>query len=354
MSTTVLSTGATDSFLSAPSSSEPVKPDLHLQEILSQVIQQKRELLDQTNQQRFQGTNRLREAIYVTSDVSTAGFSVAQGVTLLVGASPAFSFAGSIMGIVGGALNMGQGAFLLLEASRFLKNGQLEQAARIGADALLLIGIGLIMTLVSLSTLGIHLGAVGALKTNPYIMPILILLLVLPGLLQTGKHLSRVCLKQDIGSRLLDPLLRKAFCKEMQERLLDTKQETPLLERVSQLMETFTEELGVEAGVEAMKLLRLCLQEEKTEEIEAQVTRCQKEVQSWNRAVALRALQLSLYTLTFPLGLSSAFLKSNVAAVINATSKFFLTAPSTIAGYLDLFEPFKRNGAIAVPKVAAS
>jgi hypothetical protein len=322
---------------------EPVA-DNRVPQIMKQVIEKKRALLEEKSQERFKGSNMAKEAIYITSDVATAGFSIVQGISLLTPPNAGLALVGSISGLIGSVLNIGQGLFLLTEALQAFKNGQHKQGSRLAADALLLIGIGAIMLLVSLSVLGVKLGAVASIAANPYLMPVFFLALVLPGLIQTVSHLIKVAQGTDVGSKLLDPKKQQAFAKAQNNLLLQSKN---LPEAISSLMEQYTEELGVEAGIEAMELLRKFL--EKQEDIRDQMELFQKKVQEWNRIVKLRTVQLSLYSLSFPLGLASVF--SGASKVISAVSKFFLTAPSSAGAYMDACEPFKRNGAITVPKV---
>ncbi|HSX26586.1 MAG TPA: hypothetical protein VLE89_06235 [Chlamydiales bacterium] len=328
----------------------PINPDPPLPQLMGQVIEQKRANLQEKIDNRFKGSNFIKEVVYVTSDVGTAGFSMAQGVSLVTTPSAGLLLVGSISGLIGGVLNIGQGLFLLFEAMQSLRNGQYKQFSRVLADALLLIGIGLVMTLASLSILGVKLGCLGgaaAAMANPYVMPIFILLLVLPGLIQTLSHLAATAQGKDVGSLMKLDEIKKENHPHLQ--VLSTYSKP---EQVSEMMEKFSEEIGVEAAIESLDLLKLILEKADEKVIKDRIDLCRKKIAEWNRLVRLRALQLSLYGLTFPLGLTAGCLSSGISKVVNAVSKFFLAAPSSMGAYMDAFEPFKRNGAIAVPKVS--
>lgn len=320
---------------------------------LKEVVERKKRHLADKIATRFRGSNYIKEAVYITSDLGTAGFSFIEGVSLLKTVGKIVTFVGSMSGLVGGILNVAQGLFLLLEAFGYLRNGQNQQFTRMAADALLLLGIGILMTVASLSLLGIKLGClacIGSISVNPYAMPILILLLVLPGLIQTLNHLIALARGKDLGSQLMldengvgmnSPLLQKLNALEGNDRL----------EQISRIMEEYSEKIGVEAAIEVLDLHLLVLENANLEVLQKKIQKTREAIGLWNRMVALRALQLSLYGLTFPIGLSSHFLSTSVSKITNAVSKFSLTIPSSIGAYMDIGEPFKRNGAISVPKV---
>ena len=328
-------------------------------QMMGTVIDQKRLNLQEKIDHRFKGANLLKETVYVSSDLGTAGFSMVQGVSLLSTPSSALTLVGSVSGLVGGILNIGQGLFLLTEALQSFKNGQKEQGARVLADALLLIGIGLFMTLASLALLGVKLGCLAgaaAVAANPYAMPILLLLLVLPGLIQTLKHIGSEMRGADLASQLkLNTMDREKILQSpLVQKLAALNPSLESLEEISQTMETISEQVGVEAGIDVVELLKLLLEKSQDELIEEKMKTANQKVAAWSRMVRLRAVQLSLYGLTFPLGLISALVSASVAKIIGAASKFFLSAPSSLGAYMDSFEPFKRNGAIAVPNVDVS
>jgi hypothetical protein len=320
-------------------------------ELVGKVIDEKKRLVKKELDQRFKGKNLLREAIYVTSDVGTVGFSIVQGISQVISPVPALLFTGSISGLVGGVLNIGQGLFLCREALQFFLNGQYKQCVRIGIDGLFLLGIGAMMILISLSMLGVKLGAIGSLAANPYLIPVFFLILVLPGLIQTITHLVQTARGKDTGSELkLNDLNAE---RPHLQTLAKLKPDDPAAatQTISHMIEEFSDELGVEAAMEAMEFLQMLLRREEEKKLLEKMDQCQKQINTWNRMVKLRALQLSLYGLAFPFGLACSFAAASIAKIINATSKFLITVPSSIGTYLDACEPFKRNGAIAVPKV---
>lgn len=319
--------------------------------LMEEVLSQKRINFQEKVNTRFQGKNLVKEAIYVTSDVATAGFSLMQGISLLTKPSPELAMIGSISGLIGGVLNIGQGLFLVLEAVQFGKNGQYEQFARILADGLILIGIGLLMTLASLSILGLKLGGLSgaaAIAANPYTIPILFLILVTPGLIQTLKHIALEMQGKDLGSELKNPnwTLQNPYLDRL--KALDASSSPK--EDLSQIMEEITEKVGVEAGMDVFEVLKMILQEESAAKLQEKLEEANTQVAKWNRIVHLRALQLTLFGLTAPVGLSSAFL-APASKVMKGVSKIFLSIPSTLGAYMDACEPFKRNNTLSVPKV---
>lgn len=320
---------------------------------IEEIIRAKRENLNQVVSARFQGTNCVKEAIYIGSDVGTVGFSLVKGVSAVANVAKSFILVGGIGGLVGGVLDIGQGIFLILESLKFLGNQQYKQFARILIDGLMLAGIGIAMTLSSLLILGVSLGILtgfASFAANPYFMPIFIIVLVLPGLIQTMNHLMNVSKGTDLGSKLHNNL---ALQHEHIQELLRTP-EKDRKRKISDLMERYTEDLGVYAGIDALELMQRFLENKKNDELRQAIEKSQESIRAWNRMIKLRITQFLLYLLTFPLGIASATVSASTSRTIDATSRFFLTAPSSLGTYMDVCKPFERNGALCVPKVVVT
>ncbi len=346
---------------------EPAQSLRPIVDLVGEVVTQKRHLLEEAKQNRFTGTSLIGEGTTILSDVSTVGFSVVQGISHLITPTAGLLLFGSISGVIGGVLNIGQGVYVLGFAIRSFLNKQRKQGARLLFDASLLIGIGLFMSLISLSVLGLKLGAIGAVAANPYVLaiviPILFLILTLPCLAQIGDYIKSIKNKKDTPSQLkLDEIdladKRKLIAErplfQKMARLSGSNEENT--EVISDTMEKLAEEIGVEAAIEVLELTRLILenQEEAKEEerITKQIEICRQKIAHWNQAVALRTAQLLMYAATAPLALISIPLASTASKVVIAASKFFLTIPSILGAYMDTCKPFTRNSVYVVPKVA--
>jgi hypothetical protein len=342
---------------------QPSQPDLLSAPLVEEIVTEKRRLLKEGLENRYKGGNLVGETVTVLSDFGTAGFSVVQGLSLVMTAPAGLLLVGSISGLVGGILNMGQGLYVLKFAVQSLLNHQYKQGVRLLLDAVLLIGIGLFMTLISLSTLGVKLGLMGTVAANPYVtaivIPALFLCLTLPGLVQIGDYMMSRLKKEDTASKL-----------QLDQIDLGNRQECiaqiPLFNRLAHLsgsvrekkealsdeMEKIAEELGVEAAIEVLDLLRRLLDENQEEDkIRKQIELCKEKIGEWNRMVALRTVQLFMYAATAPLGVASNLIAS-AGKAIGASSKFFLTLPSSAGAYMDLCKPLSRNSVYVIPKVA--
>lgn len=335
---------------SMPPPQEPPKETSVALEI-KEIIAAKKENLHQVASTRFKGMNFVKEAVYIGSDMGTVGFSLVKGVSAVANVAKSFILVGGIGGLIGGALDIGQGVFLILEALKFLGNRQYKQFTRMFIDGLMLIGIGIAMTLSSLLILGVSLGiltGIASFVANPYFMPIFIIVLVLPGLIQIISYLRTVLKRTDLGSKLHANLSSQHPHIQELLKIQDIKDRK---NKISDLMESYTEELGVFGGIDALELMQKILENINQEEVEKAREKSLESIRAWNRMIKLRMSQLCLYLLTFPLGTASATVSASTSRIIDATSRFFLTAPSSIGTYMDVCKPFERNGALCVPKV---
>lgn len=339
----------------------PEDMDSRIVQIMGKVAKRKRELFQETKATRYKGINGVKERVYVGTDIGTALFGFTDGLSLIAQACPKFAslltsqglkglvLASAIGGIIGGALAIAEGAFVLSDGIQNLQNGQYGQAAYMFAVSVLLIGIGTLIFLSGLSFLGAQIGAVGAIAANPYAMPILLFLLTVPGLIQTIRYLVSVAKSKDTGSLLLDPKLRG---KLVSQKLAELKvKSSELKENLCKLMEQLTQELGIVAGIDAFELLRLLIQQTKKRVLQKKIEKFRRKLRGWNRMMALRAVQLTLYALTLPTGIASAKTSQTVGNMIAAASDYFLGAPKAMAAYMDQCKPFSRNSPLAVARV---
>lgn len=337
--------------------------------IMQRVLQQKEKKVKAALANKLERYN----PILIGGDLLSMGFTAFQGAQCLFPAMQSITgivLTSLVCGVVAGLINIGVAYISYQEARQAFKNGDQLLGWRLRFDAFFLLLIGVVMIIVSLAAKLTILGAVGAFFTaNPWLLPLLFFIITIPLIYEILQRTKSIWFHQDLASSLkikdLQNLLQKDITNwqeiaklytdtpfdltELQKDMEQGKDERALIDKLSQKMETLQADMGLEAGVEAFKLLLYILKKEKAAII-SQLDLCKKKISSWNFAQHVRLTQQILYILGFILSMVALSPKVN-ANTWNAGQNFALVGANLIPLYMDLFWPFKRNTTLVVPKV---
>jgi len=309
--------------------------------------------------------------VLIGGDVFTTLYLVFQAALSFkasLSAIPAIAVTGLVCGILAGVINTGVGILCGVEGFQAFLNGDYKLASRLALDCLCYTSIGIIMVLAALALKVGALAAVGAFFTaHPWVLPVLFFAASIPLLIELGSRINNVATSKDLGSQLkLNALesqlkgnnidwdkINRMYPKRNpfnMQQIEGSSQKEQIL-RLSDKMEQLQANIGVEAAVEAFKLLKL-LREKNREEALAQIEIVKEKIEEWNRSLYLRMFQQVLYLIGF--GLSMGALSSNAPQLLNGIQSSFLALANGIPFYMDTWWPFKRNTPMVVPKVQLS
>lgn len=331
--------------------------DERVANLMQQVIDQKEALTQAALKNRW----NLSEVILIGGDLFSMGYLGFQGVQIVkssLTAIPTIAFSTLVCGVVAGAINIGVAGVCLKEGIQASKNGDKKLALRLYVDFTCLLIIGFIMMLASLAMRVCALGAITAFfSANPWLLPVLFFVLSIPITIEIVNRIKNIRKKQNLAAQLNTPDLSKLIHGTNLENpfhlqpLIDQARhgvEQPFIKRaLSEKMEQFQADMGVEAALETFRLMRLILKKEKTEE---QFEKTKKKISEWNNAQYVRLLQQILYGAAFVVSLAALSPRINIPAV-NGVETFSMAGANAIPLYMDTFWPFKRNTPIVVPMV---
>ncbi len=128
--------------------------------------------------------------------------------------------------------------------------------------------------------------------------------------------------------------------------------------KMSDLMEQFQTDLGVDAAIESMQLLHRILQlktdhksETLLQEIKTQIPITQTKIKEWFFAQKTRMTQQVFTILSFTLSMVA--LSPRVPSnLINGINNIFLMGANMIPTYMDSRWPFKKNGNVVIPFIS--
>jgi len=271
-------------------------------------------------------------------------------------------------GIVSGAINIGVAGVCLKEAIQCFKNGDVKKGAQLAADTVGLAILGTVMILSSLALIIGALGGVGAfISSNPWILPVIFFLLSLPTIIDVSRRVIAIWSKNDLASQIKSKEIGDelnqleidwahsslSFTGSHPFNLSEVKDtENPSLEFLSEKMEVFQAEMGVDAAIEAFRLMKALDKKDKTEAIRA-LNAFNKLKKSWYLAQHVRLVQQLCFSgsfVTSMIGACGSFGHRTVE-LITAGQNFGLSVANLIPLYMDTFWPFKRNVPMVVPKM---
>ncbi len=327
--------------------------------LMQTVIEQKEEKVRTA----LKGRVNADEAILIGGDLFSMGYLAFQGAQIIkpsLTAIPGIAIATLACGIIAGTINLWVSYICAKQGLQAWENGDMMRAARLFLDCIGLFGIGTIMILASLALRVTALGAVSSFfATYPWLMPTLFFLISLPLIWEVGRYIYRAQMGKDLAAQLLNGNLNtlihsQAEEKEIEEKpfhlqsLLGQAKDGLIQDQLARRMEVLQADMGVEAALEAFKLLRLQLLKEETAE---QMVKFKEKVHEWNRSQYVRMLQQVLYTAAFGVSVAAARCPSFNTPTVNGAETFAMVGGNAIPLYMDTFWPFKRNTTLVVPHV---
>jgi ABC-type multidrug transport system fused ATPase/permease subunit len=325
---------------------------------MQQVIEEKQELVDSALKNRM----NVSEAVQIGGDLFSMGYLGFQGAQMIrpsISSIPAIAFSSLVCGVIAGAINIGVAFVCLKEGIQASKNGDTKLATRLYLDFASLLAIGLIMMLTSIAVRVAALGVLTAFfAANPWLLPVIFFILSIPIIIEVAGRIKNICQKRDLGSAVKASDLPKQLQDPNEKNPFSLKPLIDMAERgvndqfikiaLSQKMELFQANMGVEAALETFRLLKQIL---KNEEMMEQLEKTKKKIAEWNKAQWVRMFQQVLYTAAFAVSLIALSPRMNTPSV-NGGQTFAMAAANATALYMDTYWPFKRNTPIVVPMAA--
>lgn len=325
--------------------------------LMQQVIDQKQAYVDTAMNNRW----TWKEGVQIGGDLFSMGYLAFQGAQIVspsLAANLGVGIATAVCGVIAGGINIGVAFVCLAEGIQASKNGDKKLALRLYLDFACFLAIGIIMMLASLAA---RVGALGAISTfftaNPWLLPVLFFIVSVPVIVEIANRIKNIWQKTNLGAQLetdhLDELIQGEDPQnpyhlkpilEMAERGVDE----PFVKlALSQKMEQFQADMGVEAALETFRLMKQILKKEDTHE---QLEKTKKKLSEWKNAQYVRMGQQILYTAAFGVSMGALTPQLNIPAV-NGAQTFATAGANAIPLYMDTFWPFKRNTPIVVPMV---
>ncbi len=334
------------------------KADEKLSRLMQSIINQKQENV----QKALAGRVNVSEAVLIGGDLFSMGFLTFQGAQIVrpsISAITAVKVATLVCGYVAGLINIGVALVSLKEGIQAWKNGDQKLAIRLFTNFVCFFGIGVIMILTALA---LQVGAISGISAffaaNPWLLPILFFIVSIPTFYEILSRLKNIWQANDLASHLktdnLEQLIKSSdeknpfHLKPLLVSLEKGVDESIVKRALSERMELLQSDMGVEAALEAFKLIRLVLKKEQTEE---QMAKFRSRISKWNRAQYVRLFQQVLYTAAFGVSLGMIFNAKINTPAVDAAKTFALAGGNAIPLGMDTFWPFKRNTLIVVPKV---
>lgn len=301
--------------------------------------------------------------VFVTGDLFTSadlGFQALLCLSTKTQSIAAVAFTSFVCGEIGGAINIFVGIGCLKEAIQSFKNGAALKGARLAADFICLLGIGVVMILISLALKVSAVGAIGAFfATNPWFLPLLFFIITIPVFLEIGKGLVNLYNKTDLGSKLnleqLGNMIETQDWNAIEKLMQNTDSswalgENPTFEKISSKMEEFQADFGVEGAVAVFDLWNALL-EKNQEKAKAKLLIAKKALADWNWSLYIRMLQQVFYIVAFGVSMGCVGASTNLSNQLNGSQNIFSCLANAIPTYMDAFWPFKRNAPIVVPLI---
>lgn len=269
------------------------------------------------------------------------------------------AIASTAFGFVGSALNLIVGIVTIREALQCFRNGDKAKGIRLLICGLGLIGLGIFMGLTSLTAVVSMGGLAAFFAANPWIMPILFLVVMLPLLHEVLRDFVAICRKQDPYSKMqlkqMQELLEKDIVnwKEMRKCLEESELNIEMIQKEGNAtkalvdrVERLQSQMGPEGAVNAMKVFKTILEEDKAEAI-AQIKSLHSKAKAWKRVQYIRLIQQIFFIGSFILSIVA--LKSPKARIFEAVDNGLALGGMGIPLVVDGYFPLLRNVPIIVP-----
>jgi len=308
------------------------------------------------------------DTILIGGDVFSTGFLLFEGIQAAIPATaaiPAVIAASAVFGVVGGVINIAVGGICLKEGLQALQNKDYLKAGRLILDAVLITAIGAVMILATISVYVGFLGGVGAfLAANPWVLPVLFLVITLPLLVEILKDTQKIWRSTDTASSLqlhdIEQILESktvdwnAILEKWKGTVLDVdsireKYKEKGIASLSDRMEMLQMGMGPRAAIEAFKLFEAVLEKNETK-AKASLKELKGHVAFLNKSLHVRLFQQVLLIASFVVSMLALKPKINPGPIV-ATQNFTMAVAMGIPVWMDAKWPFARNTPIIVPKV---
>ncbi len=341
-------------------------PDTIISNLVQSVLVQKKQIFNTGKKVPFDSD----DYTLISGDIFDTGYLLLESAMAAIPSinTLGLSAVSSSFGIVGGLINVGVGIVCLKSAVKAQANKDNLAAKRLFLDGVFMVLIGIVMLLTSISSLLAKVGistAIGAFfATNPWILPVLFLIVTIPVLIEILIRTGKIWTNKDVGSQLhlknIQQILKadegpqegkiKAVFAQMKqvfniedyriENITDNDiqevqknlkhEEKPQdVEKVKQMaqmqkliakMEQLQAEIGVQGALKAFGLISLLLkiqnsaQTDSTDDTKKQalekqalkkITALQREISKWNVLQHVRLAQQLLYVVAFPVSLAA-------------------------------------------------
>jgi hypothetical protein len=303
--------------------------------------------------------------ILISGDLFSFGYFGLLAVQNLAMVSMGISI--PICGIIAGAINIRVSFLALQEGLQAWENGTWESrchAIRMFVDFAVYFTIGVVMIMTSAAFLGAEGGGVVSVASCPCLLPVLFFVASIPVFIELCKGIHQVFNSHDMGSRLKLDELEKLVNEEKWDEVWEfyNKTDTPLnlgnleddpkkmIPILSKKMEELTAgtSIGIEAGLEAFRLLELILKKADKKALLDQILETKQKVIEWNNSLYLRLLQQVLYLIGFAIAMTAFHVNPNL---LNGIQNILLFGANVIPFYMDICWPFRRNTPMVVEKI---
>lgn len=390
---------------------DPLFAQVFTPELFHCAIAAKQHLMEKALQNKW----KVYDPVFIGGDLFTAGSFIFNGI---VAAKPALkavsaiSWLSLIFGVISGFLNILVGSRSLEEAIKAVQNKDWLNGVRLSFDCVFMTAIGVVMIFVSLSlfaalvtqpwllaafffvigfeeairaawqnkdwpnvarllfnfiamtTIGFIIGFVSlslfaALATQPWLLPVLFLIVNIPTIYEVIDRNIPIWRKKDLASRVLENIAKKeelgSILRELYQKALDKlgRKNASKEEAIGEIMEIFQADMQVKAAIAAFRLLKVLLEKPKQNQpLDAKeaLADFKKEVAAWHRHQRLRLLQQLLFILSFAISMIALSVSKVIAKMIEISQDFALAVGNAIPFYLD-WRPFYRNTPLITPNI---
>jgi hypothetical protein len=278
----------------------------------------------------------------VASDILNVGYMGLQGAQFIVtslATIPAIFWSTFVCGELAGAVNIGMGLLSLREAWKEDCDSLLKM--RLFIEGMCLVSIGAIMMIVSLAIKLSALGAVAAALANPWILPVLFLIIAIPSLVEVLKRQVQMRSNEDFMSDSNLKALKKHLV--LPETFEKIRTETDIVKK----MDSIESKWGINSALEAMQLWSHLLRKEDQLARES-IERLETCTSKWKRSQHVRLFEQMLLLGAF--GLSVVALNPALSSDrIDAVNSFAVMGANGVAVYPDAAWPTMRNTPIIIP-----
>ena len=349
----------------------PVKTakDKKLSKCVQQIFEKKEELVTQSLANKKRRFHPLTGScsVQVLHDAFNTVFVACVAIKAFVPSITHIAAVGvtfSVFGGIGGVMNILISGVCLREALQAFKNGDRARGLGYLIMSIALFSMGVFMLLSTISAYVGVLGGVGAvIASNPWILPVLLILLMLPLIYEVGKNNKGIFSHTDGYSILklnkLEEILEKNDVKRdeifnlWEGSLLDYKKikeefNFKGIEALNTQMEKLQSNMGAEGAVAAFKLFQSVLDQNK-ENVQKHIIELKGHATQWKRVQYIRLFQQVLFVGSFILSIIA--LRRVDTRIIELVDNISMFLGMGIPLYLDALRPLIRNCSIVVPKV---